>query len=76
MYAVISGDVQVAVLTWKNNDPNSFLVVFKQFAEDIIDEPYDEYDLVQLAVDLFSRKYANLESEIFNLKFVRLLMPE
>lgn len=76
MYAVISGDVQVAVLQWTQGDPASFLTAFKALLDTEGDEPSQAYDLVELALDLFSRKYAVLESSTFDLKFVRLLLPD
>lgn len=76
MYAVISGDTQIAVLQWTQGDPASFLVAFRAVVDVEGDEPYDAYDVVELALDLFSRKYAVLESSTFDLKFVRLLLPE
>lgn len=72
MYAVIKEGVQFTTLHWKLNDPGSFLRAFRSLM-DLEDEAGEPYELVALAVDLFSLKYAVLESGTFELKFVRLL---
>lgn len=74
MYAVIKEGVQFATLHWTHNDPASFLAVFRALM-DLQEDPEESYDLVALALDLFSLKYAVLESGISELKFVRLTLP-
>lgn len=72
MYAVIKEGVQFTTLKWRLNDPSSFLEAFRNLM-DLEEESGEPYELVALALDLFSLKYAVLESGVFELKFVRLL---
>jgi hypothetical protein len=76
MYAVVSGDVQVATLQWDRDSPSSFSAAFRKLMDAEGSGYYDTYALSDLAVDLYSRRYAVLESDTFELKFVRLLWPE
>lgn len=74
MYAVIKEGVQFATLQWSPNDSTSFLEAFRALM-DLEEEAGEPYDLVALALDLFSLKYAVLETGVFELKFVRLTVP-
>ena len=66
MYAVIKEGVQFATLQWSPNDSTSFLEAFRALM-DLEEEVGEPYDLVALALDLFSLKYAVLETGVFEL---------
>jgi hypothetical protein len=74
MYAVVKDNVQFWTLQWTLGDPSSFFQAFKELME-MEDEPDTPYDLVELALDLFTLKYAVLETDTFELRFVRLTLP-
>lgn len=70
-YAVVSGEVQIASLVWQAQDHRSFLETFRAFTLDA-DISLENWQWIELAVELFSAHYAVVELGEEDLTFVRL----